>query len=403
MLSEQSRPLIDASVPVLREHGLAITQTFYRNMFADRPELTNLFNMGNQANGSQQQSLASAVFAYAANYGDNSALAPVVSRIVHKHVSVGIKPSHYAIVARHLLGAIGEVLGDAATAALVAAWDEAYWLLAAELIAAEARLYERAQTGPDHRQPVRIVAREEQSADITAFTLEAVGGTTLADFLPGQYISVVVELTPGAFQQRQYSLSDAPNGKTWRISVKRDRGNGEDLPAGAVSNWLHENAREGDVLLVSQPFGDFVPRIEPSTPIVLLSAGVGVTPMICALNTVAQRNPSRKVVFGHAARMASHVAHLKDVKHAARKLPKLRTHFFLESEEPAEFLAQPALPGRMDIDVILADEDLADADFYLCGPLPFMQAQRAALQARGVKAERVHREVFGPDLLDTLL
>lgn len=125
--------------------------------------------------------------------------------------------------------------------------------------------------------------------------------------------------------------------------------------------------------------------------------------MISALNTVAQRNPSRKVVFGHAARMASHVAHLNDVRHAARKLPKLRTHFFLESGEPAEFLAQPALPGRMDIDVILADEDLADADFYLCGPLPFMQAQRAALQARGVKADRVHREVFGPDLLDTLL
>ncbi|MGT2491721.1 hypothetical protein ACU4GD_17320 [Cupriavidus basilensis] len=117
---------------------------------------------------------------------------------------------------------------------------------------------------------------------------------------------------------------------------------------------------------------------------------------------MAQRNPSRKVVFGHAARKVSHVAHLKDVTHAARKLPKLRTHFFLESAEPAEFLAQPALPGRMDIDVILADDDLADADFYLCGPLPFMQAQRAALHARGVKAERVHREVFGPDLLDGL-
>ncbi|WP_454721047.1 MULTISPECIES: globin domain-containing protein [Cupriavidus] len=403
MLSEKSRPLIDASVPVLREHGLAITTTFYRNMFADRPELTNLFNMGNQANGAQQQSLAAAVFAYAANYGNNSALAPVVNRIVHKHASVGIKPSHYAIVARHLLGAIGEVLGDAATPELAAAWDEAYWLLAAELIAAETRLYERAGSGPDHRQPVRIVAREEQSADITSFTLEAVGGTTLADFQPGQYISVVVELSHGVFQQRQYSLSDAPNGHTWRISVKRDRGDGASQPAGAVSNWLHDNASAGDVLMVSQPFGDFVPAIEPGNPIVLLSAGVGVTPMISALNAVAQRNPARKVVFGHAARMASHVAHVKDVRHAARHLPQLRTHFFLESGEQTEFLAQPALPGRMDIDVIFAGDDLADADFYLCGPLPFMQAQHAALEARGVKAGRVHREVFGPDLLDGLL
>lgn len=115
MLSDKSKPYIDASVPVLREHGLTITQTFYRNMFASHPELTNVFNMGNQANGSQQQSLASAVFAYAANHGNNAALAPVVNRIVHKHAAVGIKPSHYPIVARHLLGAIAEVLGDAAT------------------------------------------------------------------------------------------------------------------------------------------------------------------------------------------------------------------------------------------------------------------------------------------------
>src|ERR1700754_4397236 len=126
MLSEKSRPYIDASVPVLRQHGLAISQTFYRNMFADRPELTNMFNMGNQANGSQQQSLASAVFAYAANYENAAALAPVLQRIVHKHASVGLKPSHYAIVARHLLGAIAQVLGEAATPELLAVWDEAY-------------------------------------------------------------------------------------------------------------------------------------------------------------------------------------------------------------------------------------------------------------------------------------
>ena len=266
MLSERSKPFIDASVPVLREHGLTITQTFYRNMFASHPELTNVFNMGNQANGSQQQSLASAVFAYAANYGNNAALGPVVNRIVHKHAAVGIKPSHYPIVARHLLGAIADVLGDAATPELIAAWDEAYWLLAAELIAAEARLYQNTGSGPDHRQPVRIVERRLQAEDVVSFTLEAVGGAPLASFLPGQYISVQVELSPGVLQQRQYSLSDAPNGRTWRISVKRDAGDG-DRPAGTVSNWLHANAREGAVLLVSQPYGDFAPQLATDNPI----------------------------------------------------------------------------------------------------------------------------------------
>ncbi|AST33782.2 globin domain-containing protein [Ralstonia solanacearum] len=401
MLSEQSKPLIDASVPVLREHGLTITQTFYRNMFASHPELTNLFNMGNQANGSQQQSLASAVFAYAANHGNNAALAPVVGRIVHKHAAVGIRPSHYPIVGRHLLGAIAEVLGDAATPALLAAWDEAYWLLAAELIAAEARLYAHMQSGPDHRQPVRIIERRQQAEDVVSFTLEAVGGTTLADFLPGQYISVQVELAPGVLQQRQYSLSDAPNGRTWRISVKRDAGEAG-RPAGTVSNWLHENARQGEVLLVSQPYGDFVPQLATDNPIVLMSAGVGITPMIAALNTLAGQNVARKVVFSHASRTASHVAHTDDLEHAARVLPDFEAHVFLESGEAAAFASRPAQPGRMTVDAFL-DGKVADADFYLCGPLPFMQAQRAALLAGGVPAARIHREVFGPDLLDDIL
>ncbi|WP_124982537.1 globin domain-containing protein [Ralstonia solanacearum] len=401
MLSEQSKPLIDASVPVLREHGLTITQTFYRNMFASHPELTNLFNMGNQANGSQQQSLASAVFAYAANHGNNAALAPVVGRIVHKHAAVGIRPSHYPIVARHLLGAIAEVLGDAATPALLAAWDEAYWLLAAELIAAEARLYAHMQSGPDHRQPVRIIERRQQAEDVVSFTLEAVGGTTLADFLPGQYIPVQVELASGVLQQRQYSLSDAPNGRTWRISVKRDAGEAG-RPAGTVSNWLHENARQGEVLLVSQPYGDFVPQLATDNPIVLMSAGVGITPMIAALNTLAGQNVARKVVFSHASRTASHVAHTDDLERAARVLPDFEAHVFLESGEAAAFASRPAQPGRMTVDAFV-DGKVADADFYLCGPLPFMQAQRAALLASGVPAARIHREVFGPDLLDDIL
>jgi nitric oxide dioxygenase len=402
MLSEKSRPYIDASVPVLRQHGLAISQTFYRNMFDDRPELTNMFNMGNQANGTQQQSLASAVFAYAANYENAAALGPVLQRIVHKHASVGLKPSHYPIVARHLLGAIAQVLGEAATPELLAAWDEAYWLLAGELIAAESRLYEKASSGPDHRQPVRVAQRRMQGDEVVSLVLEPVGGATLATFHPGQYVSIVVELQPGVFQQRQYSLSDAPNGKDWRISVKRDRGLA-DTPAGAVSNWLHDQVQKGDVLLASQPYGDFAPAVEPATPMVLLSAGVGITPMISVLNTVARRNPARKVVFAHAARSHAQVAHLDDVEAAARHLPDLSAHYFLESAEPIRVLGQNAMPGRMDVGSVLAQHTLADADFYLCGPLPFMQAQRAALLSSGVDAARIHREVFGPDLLDDLI
>ncbi len=403
MLSEKSRPYIDASVPVLKEHGLQITQRFYQTMFEEHPELTNLFNMGNQANGLQQQSLASAVFAYAANHQNSEALAPVLSRIAHKHASVGLTSAHYPIVGRHLLGAISTTLGDAATPELMAAWDEAYWLLAEALIEAESKLYDHAGITASHRNAMRVAERVTQAADTISLTLELESGEAPASFHPGQYVSVVVELRPGVFQQRQYSLSDAPNGKDWRITVRRDKTPDQNI-AGLVSNWLHDNVQVGDTLMVSQPFGDFAPALKGDGPIALLSAGVGITPMISVLNALATQGPRRKVVFAHAARSQSYVAHLHDIESAAGSLQQLMPHFYLESGEEAELAGIPAKPGRMDAGGLVAqDADLSEAIFYLCGPLPFMQDQRASLLAQGIPVDRIHREVFGPDLLDHLL
>ncbi len=403
MLSERSRPYIDASVPVLRENGLQITSLFYRNMFEEEPSLTNLFNMGNQANGSQQQSLASAVFAYAANYKNGDALAPVLNRIAHKHASVGLTAAHYPIVGRHLLGAISETLGDAATPELMAAWDEAYWLLADELIAAESRLYDRANIEPGQHNVMRVTERVMQAEDIVSLTLVPESGGQPASFQPGQYVTVVVELQPGFYQQRQYSLSDAPNGKDWRISVRRENAL-DDNPAGTVSNWIHDNVQVGDTLEVSQPFGDFAPALSGDGPIVLLSGGVGITPMVSVLNALASSGTPRKVVFAHAARKQSSVAHLRDIEAAGQKLQQLKSHFYLESGEEAELAGVSAKPGRMNAgELVVEDPDLADATFYLCGPLPFMQAQRSSLLAQGIPVEKIHREVFGPDLLDHLI
>ncbi len=106
MLSASSLPYIEASVPVLRAHGGEISKVFYRNLFDSHPELTQLFNMGNQAAGTQQQALAAALFAYAANIHNTDALGPVINRIVHKHASVGVCPAHYPIVGQFLIGAI---------------------------------------------------------------------------------------------------------------------------------------------------------------------------------------------------------------------------------------------------------------------------------------------------------
>ncbi len=400
MLSAASRPYIDASVPVLREHGLAITQVFYRNLFESHPQLHNIFNAGNQANGSQQQSLASAVFAYAANIDNAGALAPVISRIVHKHVSLGVTAAHYPIVGEHLLGAIKQVLGDAATPELIAAWAEAYGLLAQALIDEEKRLYTAAGVEPGALFDMRVTAIDAESEQVKSFTLVPADGSPLPSFHAGQYVSVAVHLPNGLRQLRQYSLSDAPDRRHLRISVKREVV-GAETPAGMVSNWLHDNVKVGSILPASKPCGDFVPETESDEPIVLLSAGIGITPMISALNRIADVSPQRRVIFAHAARHAGHHPHLADIAKAKARMPNLQNVTFYE-ETAGDQADATVIPGRMHLKQ-LPQWEADKANVYMCGPLPFMKAQWADLLAYGVPTHRLHREVFGPDLLDHLI
>lgn len=400
MISAASRPYIDASVPVLREHGLAITRTFYRNMFKAHPELTDLFNMGNQANGSQQQSLAAAVFAYAANIDNPGALGPVVNRIVQKHASVGIRAEHYPIVGHHLLGAIQETLGDAASPPLLAAWAEAYGSLADLFIEAEKNLYAQAGVSAGQLRAMRVVERRKESEDVASFTLRPVDGRPVADFKPGQYLSVAVTLDDGRRQLRQYSLSAAPDIGSMRISVKRERA-GKETPAGQVSNWIHGNVESGSTLQITAPFGEFAPDTRSAEPIVLLSAGIGITPMISVLNHIAAVNSSRLVIFGHAARDQRHHSHQADIEAAKALMPNLKTVTFYESADGFSSADSSVHKGLMTVSG-LPEWPRDEASVYLCGPIGFMQAQWHALLKAGVPAARLHREVFGPEMLDYL-
>ena len=397
MVTTASLPYIEASVPVLREHGVTITRRFYSNMFAEHPELKNLFNMGNQASGAQQQSLAAAVFAYAANIGNTAALAPVVARIVHKHASVGIRPEHYPIVGHHLLGAIKEVLGDAATEPLLAAWGEAYGELADLLIGAERGLYAEAGIEPGALRDMQVGEVRRESENVRSYTLTPSDGGPAPTFKPGQYISVSVLFPDGHVQLRQYSLSDAPSSGHLRISVKREPA-GHETPQGEVSNWLHDNVKPGDVLRITHPFGEFMPDTESTQPVVLLSAGVGITPMVSVLKRIAEVHPERSVVFGHATRDLQHHAHREDIAAAQAMMPNLRVVTFYEHGVGPDDAAQE---GVMRVDA-LPQWPVKANDVYLCGPLGFMRAQWKNLLVAGVPANRMHREVFGPEMLDYL-
>ncbi|THA57858.1 globin domain-containing protein [Streptomyces sp. A1136] len=393
MLSEQSTPVIRATLPLVGAAIGEITRLFYAKLFEDRPELLrHVFNRGNQASGEQQKALAGSIAAFAGMLLDHPETRPdsLLSRVSHKHASLGITSDQYKLVHRHLFAAIGDVLGDAVTEEVVAAWDEVYWLMANALIAAEARLYQDAGV-PEGEvwQRMEIVERHEETPDAASFVLRRTDGAPAGSFRPGQYVSVRVELPDGAIQIRQYSLSCAPTDHRWRITVKRVRGGAG--PEGEVSARLHEHARAGDLLTVSAPFGDLV-LPEDDGPLLLVSAGVGVTPMLSMLHHLAVQERARRVIVVHADRAPVDHAHRDEQRRLVRELPDARLHLWYD--EPRAGVPD-ASPGRVDVSGLRLPEGLTA---YLCGPLPFMRAVRGDLLRRGLPAQAIHYEVFGPDL-----
>ncbi len=386
MLDQKTIDIIKSTVPVLEQHGKTITTVFYRNMFEAHPELLDIFNHANQSQGRQQTALANTVYAAAQHIDNLGAILPAVVQIAHKHVSLGIKPEHYPIVGEYLLGAIKEVLGDAATPEIIEAWAAAYGVIADAFIGVEAEMYdntENAEGGWREFKNFEIVDKVEESDIITSFYLKPVDGKKLPYYLPGQYITVRTSI-PGAknIVNRQYSLSQKSNDETFRISVKR-----EDTlqPNGVVSCYLHNEASVGDIIEVSAPAGDFYLEPTGTEPVTLISGGVGITPMKAMYSTIADLSPEREVAFLHSARTRSQQAFANKLEQLNAKLPN-STYKALYSEEgdgmfTREFLEENVIPG---------------SDVYVCGPTGFMEFVIQQLLAIGVPEDKVHYEFFGP-------
>jgi len=385
---------VKATVPVLAEHGTTITKHFYKRMFAHHPELKNLFNQTHQQSGNQPETLARAVYAYAANIDNLGALGPAVSRIANKHASLNIRPEHYPIVGRHLLGAIVDVLGDAVDQPTLDAWQVAYGQLANIFVGTEAKLYEGAAWSGF--RPFKVARKQVESDEITSFYLTPADGTAACEFEPGQYVSVTRFVDKlGVDQPRQYSLSDAPHGKWLRISVKREDGR-EDAAPGHVSNLLHAGVEEGTIVHVSAPMGDFTLDRKKITPVVLMSGGVGVTPMTSMLSTLLADGSERSVTFVHACRNGRVHAFREWLDDTAASHANVKRVVFYEAVDASDRHGiDYDFEGRLDVTKI-ADRVIApDADYYICGPVPFMRAQRDALVALGVEPTHIHTEVFG--------
>jgi nitric oxide dioxygenase len=396
MLSLQSRPVIEATLPVVGENIQKIATRFYERLFAAHPSLLDgTFNRGNQHDGSQQQALAGSVAAFATGLvTSNSAPEKLMSRIAHKHASLGIKPDQYEVVHDELMGAIVDILGDAVTPEVGAAWDEVYWLMADALINQERGLYSARGVKPQTVWREWAVEKKiQESPDVMTLVFKRIDDQLVKTSLPGQYVTVQMPMPDGVRQPRQFSLTRADDGQHRQISVKRVRGSGG-APDGEVSTLICDTLRVGDVVTMSLPYGDVV-LDDSGRPVVFASAGVGITPMAGMLSHLAAANSGLQIMVLHADEHEGTVALRRQVVSDVLALPNASIHLWYADGSGSHEPVDGVHGGLMNLDDVTLPDN---AWYYLCGPIPFMRAVREALIGRGVSPADIQYEVFGPDL-----
>lgn len=390
MLSQNTIEIVKSTAPVIAEAGPAMTAHFYDRMFDHNPELKDIFNLTHQQTGRQREALFNAVHAYAANIDNLGALLPAVEKIAQKHTSFQITAEQYNIVGTHLLATIDELLSPGQD--VLNAWAEAYGVLADIFINREEAIYrdsEQQTGGWRGKREFELVEKHAESDVITSFVFKPTDGGTVMPFKPGQYLGIYLKPDSFEYQEiRQYSLSAAPAPDRYRISVKRE-------PQGTVSNYLHDYLNTGDRVELVPPAGDFFLDVDSSTPVTLISGGVGLTPMLAMLESLQQHNAS--VNWLHAAEDGRHHAfheHVQQLCHAHSHMRS--TVWYRQPSEQDRQQERYNFTGLMSLADVRDQIEVPQMQFYFCGPTGFMQSVAQQLVDLGVDASQLHYECFGP-------
>lgn len=261
---------------------------------------------------------------------------------------------------------------------------------------------ESAARAPMGFRRLRVNARTRESASIMSFEFVPTDGEALPAFAAGQFVTLRLPLPGGERLLRTYSLSGDPaDTARWRISVKREPAPAgrEDLEAGRGSSYLHDRVQVGDELEVAGPSGAFVCGDDITRPVVLMSGGVGLTPLVSMLHRLRTMRGAcdRRVYFIHACENGAVQAFGSEVAAVAAECPNVRVHICYR--QPS---AQDRQARAFDSEGLITRETLQgllpldDYEVYLCGPPAFMQANWRLLRSLGVARERIHYEFFGP-------
>jgi len=237
---------------------------------------------------------------------------------------------------------------------------------------------------------LRVVEKRCESRDITSFHLAPLDGAPLPLFLPGQHLPIELHIPGQATPtKRSYSLSGAPAAQTYRISVKRE-------DRGLASAFMHDQLEVGDVVQAREPSGDFV-LPSGDAPLVLASAGVGVTPMVAMLYELVETKTSRPVFFVQGVRDGASYPFQKEVAKLASDKRNIRLRTCFSAPRPEDFpLPFHAKKGRVTALDLLSLNAGPDADFMLCGPVGFIASLASGLEKGGIRDKHIHYETFGP-------